>query len=177
MLLTRFEDVKNMLAGDEKAWAYFQEDQPETALKAVNDLDAFVEANGPYDGVISFSQACGLVGTWIIHRLRQGKPSFRCAVFLSAGSPAVDFDSLKEGNVVVLPRAKMAEIIDIPTAHVWGLADPFAGVANELSMLCKSDVKSVFVHDGGHEVPGAGSKEVVTNIANIIRRNTLLAQI
>ncbi|KUJ15090.1 uncharacterized protein LY89DRAFT_620399 [Mollisia scopiformis] len=169
-------NVKSMLAGDEKTWAYFQEDEPKTALKAINDLDAFVEAQGPYDGVISFSQACGLVATWIIHRMRQGKLSVRCAIFLSAGSPAVDFDSLKEGNVVVLPQQKMGGIIDIPTAHVWGLADPYAEVAHGLSMLCRSDVKSEFIHEGGHEVPGAGSKEDVTSIVNIVRRTTLLAQ-
>jgi hypothetical protein len=165
-----------MLSGDDKTWAYFNEDEPETALRAVNDLDAFVEAQGPYDGVISFSQAGGLVGTWIIQRLRQGKPSFRCAIFLSAGSPAVDFDSLREGHVVALPLAKMAGVINMPTTHVWGMTDPYADVARELSMLCRSDVKSVFVHSGGHEVPGAGSKDAVTSIVNVIRRATLLAQ-
>lgn len=165
-----------MLSRDEKTWAYFNENEPSTALKAVNDLDAFVEAHGPYDGVISFSQAGGLVGTWIIQQLRAGKPSFSCAIFLSAGSPAVDFDSLREGNVVVLPPTRMAGIINIPTAHVWGSRDPYANVAQELSSLCRPDMKSVFVHAGGHEVPGAGSKEAVTSIVNVIRRTTLLAQ-
>ncbi|PMD32115.1 hypothetical protein L207DRAFT_590987 [Hyaloscypha variabilis F] len=109
-------------------------------------------------------------------RLRQGKPSFRCAIFLSAGSPAVDFESLREGHNVVLPLAKMAEVIDMPTVHVWGKTDPYADAARELSMLCRSDTKSVFVHSGGHEVPGAGSKDAVTSIVNVIRRTTLLAQ-
>jgi hypothetical protein len=58
----------------------------------------------------------------------------------------------------------------MPTAHVWGKTDPYADAARELSMLCRSDTKSVFVHSGGHEVPGAGSKDAVTSIVNVIRR-------
>lgn len=76
---------------------------------------------------------------------------------------------------MVLPLATMSEIIDIPTAHVWGAADPYAPIAQELGGLCKEDLRSEFIHGGGHEVPGAGSKEAVTSIVNVIRRAILLA--
>lgn len=169
-------DVKSLLTGEDKTWAYFDEADPATALKAVEDLGQFIETNGPYDGVITFSHSSGIAATWILHRLRQGKPIFNCAIYLSASAPAVDYNSLVEGKIVYLPIREMSGAIKIPTAHVWGAEDYFAPAANDLTMLCDPQLRSVYVHDGGHEIPGAGSSEAVTNTVNIIRRATLMAR-
>ncbi|KAF9701269.1 hypothetical protein EKO04_001171 [Ascochyta lentis] len=169
-------DIKDLLAADEKTFAYFSEDDPATALKAIKDLDTFVHVNGPYDGVMAFSQSVGLVGTWMVQRQKLGKPSFRFAVFLSGASPVVDFNSLQDGNVVLLPPEKFAGLIDLPTAHIWGSQDPYADVAKNFSAVCRADLRSATLHTGKHEVPGAGSKESVTAAVNIMRRAIILAQ-
>ncbi|KAL9110461.1 MAG: hypothetical protein Q9227_005005 [Pyrenula ochraceoflavens] len=171
-----FQDLKSLLTGEDKTWAYFDEKDPATALKAVDDLDAFVESYGPYDGVITFSYSSGVVATWMTRRLRQGKSTFKCAIFLSASSPAVDYNSLLEEKIVSLPVSEMGGAITIPTAHIWGSKDPHAQFAADLSMLCDPQLRSVYVHDRGHEVPGAGSKEAVTSTVNMIRRATLMAR-
>ncbi len=166
------------MAGEEKAsFKFFEEDSPQTVLAAFNDFDAYVDSQGPYDGVITFSQAADLAATWIIYRQRQGKPSFRCAISLSGSSPAVDVDSLREGKVVLLPPEKTADIINIPMAHVWGAADAaFSVAARDLRRLCAEETRSVFVHDGGHEVPGSAQKDELNMTVNTIRRAIVLAQ-
>lgn len=173
--LTSALDFKHMLPAHEKTWTYFGEDT-KTAVSAVEHLEAFVEIEGTYDGVITFSQGSALVATWMAHRLRHGKTSFRCAIFLSASVLGVDLGSLREGNFVTLSHAKMGEVIDIPTAHVWGVADPYAEIAREFSLLCDSSVRSVATHSGGHEVPGPKSKDDLINTVNAIRRAIFLAE-
>lgn len=169
--------MKDFLTLDEKTFAYFDEDSPATALSAVEDLESYIESQGPYDGIIAFSQAVGLVGTWMIKQHRLDRPTgLACAVFISGASPAVDFNSLGEGNVVLLSPEKIGQVIRIPTTHVWGSADPWNSVARDFSRLCKADVSSLVIHEGGHEVPGSGSKDVVTKVVNFIRRTVLMAR-
>lgn len=154
-------------------FAYFDHNSPESVLKAVTDFDNFIRDDGPYDGVITFSQAATVVGTWMVHQAKQSKLSesgFKCAVFLSAATPAVNYEALLGGHLVEVNNTEVAGIIDIPTAHVWGTEDQWADVATRFSDICKSDVRSIFMHPGGHEVPGTSSKEALTRSVNVIRR-------
>lgn len=161
------------MPGEHEMFAYFDHNLPETVLKAVTDFDNFVRDDGPYDGVITFSQAATVVGTWMIHQAKQGTLSesgLKCAVFLSAATPAVEYEALLQGKLVEAGNAEVAGVIDIPTAHVWGTEDQWADVASRFIELCRSDVRSIFTHPGGHEVPGTGSKEALTRSVNVIRR-------
>lgn len=163
-----------MITGNDQCFSYFEEDDARSALAALLDLDAYVDAEGPFDGIIAFSQAVGLAGTWLMLRHRRRLPAVRCCIFLAGGATALDPDMLSEGRIVALPAAKVGEVITIPTAHVYGVADPYAPVAKEFSDLCRVEVKSVYVHPGQHEVPGSGSsssaKEVVNQTVNTVRR-------
>lgn len=171
-----------MLAGNDTGYVYFDENVPSSALQALHNLDAYVELNGPYDGVIAFSQSVGLVGTWLVHRQRRNLPGVRCAVFLSGGSTALDPDVLSEGSMVPLSagNVKLSEILELPTAHIYGALDPHAPAAQEFSALCSDSLRSVFVHPGGHEVPGSGSgsssKDVLNQAVNVVRRVVTLAR-
>ncbi|RYP68511.1 hypothetical protein DL770_008431 [Monosporascus sp. CRB-9-2] len=173
--------VKGMLAGNETGYNYFDEHSPASALQALYDLDSYVELNGPYDGIIAFSQSVGLVGTWLVYRQRRNLPGVRCAVFLSGGSTALDPDVLSEGAMVPLSAAnvKPSEILELPTAHIYGALDPHALAAQEFSALCSDQFRSVFIHPGGHEVPGSGSgsssKDVLNQAVNVVRRVITLA--
>jgi hypothetical protein len=147
-----------------------------SSLKAIDELDAYIAAEGPYDGVIAFSQPATLVITLMIRKFKEdpegqrADPLFKCAVFFSPAMMPVDYKALQVGEFHTLNFATDGEIIDIPTAHIWGSGDQWAATGSELSRMCKANVRSVFIHDGGHEVPGPGSKVAVTSTVNVIRR-------
>ncbi|KAI1173076.1 hypothetical protein F4777DRAFT_559136 [Nemania sp. FL0916] len=138
-----------------------------------------LQTDGPYDGVIAFSQAVSLVSTWMLRQAKRGEHSesaFKCAIFLSAALLPYDFEQLEKSRLQLVKTAEVGEAISIPTAHVWGEGDQFSSTASDFTNLCKSDVKSVFIHKGGHEVPGGSSKEDVSRAVNIIRRAIQLSE-
>jgi hypothetical protein len=112
----------------------------------------------------------------MIHKLKEDPERqranrlFKCAVFFSPAIMPVDYKALQVGEVRSLSFETDGEIIDIPTAHIWGSADQWATTGSELSRMCNANVRSVVIHDGGHEVPGPGSKVAVTRTVNVIRR-------
>jgi hypothetical protein len=97
-------------------------------------------------------------------------PLFKCAVFFSPAIMPVDYKALQVDEIQTLSFAIDGEIIGIPTAHIWGSSDQWAATGSELSRMCKANVRSVFIHDGGHEVPGPASKLAVIRTVNAIRR-------
>ncbi|KAI9148332.1 Esterase citA [Paramyrothecium foliicola] len=175
----RTPDLKSMLTGHDQGFSYFREDDPASALACLLDLDAYVDAEGPFDGIMAFSQSVSLAGTWLVYRQRRRLPSVRCCIFLSGGAMALDPDLLLEGYMVPLPIGKMGQVVTIPTAHIYGALDPHGAAAKEFSALCRAEVRSVYVHPGLHEVPGSGSgsstKEIVNLTVNAIRRVISLA--
>jgi hypothetical protein len=175
----RLQAIKTLMPSEQEAFAYFDDNSVKSALKACNDFKTFLETDGPYDGVIAFSQAVPLVSSWMMQQVRHGKPieaTFKCAIFFSAGDLPYDLDALQNGNDVLV-REESGAIIDIPTAHVWGVADWAANTAMEFTKLCKPDTRSSFVHKGGHEIPGSSAEDAVTRSVNIIRRAVQLAEV
>ncbi|KAF2158514.1 hypothetical protein M409DRAFT_61585 [Zasmidium cellare ATCC 36951] len=166
-------DLGNLVSENDETFALFDENNPLTALTAVDQLNSFVEVEGPYDGVIAFRQAVGVVATWMASQARQKKPSFKCSVFLSGAAPAVDYNALQKGIFVQLDPRALDCRIEVPTAHIWGTNDQWKDAAEATSQLCRADVRSALVHQGGHEVPGVGSKEALHETLNMIRRAIL----
>lgn len=167
------------MPNERNTFSYFDYTSSESTLKAVDDLNRLLHTDGPYDGVIAFSQAASLVGTWMIHQARQKNrtgPSFKCAVFLSAALLPYDYDALLEGKLQLLTAQGTEVAIEIPTAHIWGSKDQYAPTALEFTTLFASESRSLFIHSGIHEVPGSGSKEAVTGSVNAIQRVVHLAQ-
>ncbi|KAF3066463.1 hypothetical protein GL218_09005 [Daldinia childiae] len=172
-------EIKHLLPTGYETYTYFDYTSEKSTRKAVDDLETFLQTDGPYDGVIAFSQAASLVSTWMLRQAKKGKhsnPGFKCAIFLSAALLPYDFEQLEEGHLQLVATAEVGEAISIPTAHVWGEEDQFSDTARDFTNLCKSDVRSIFIHRGGHEVPGASSKEAVSRAVNIIRRAIQLSE-
>lgn len=145
----------------------------ESCRKALNDLDAYIATEGPFDAVLAFSQGAALAATLIVRKFNEDPrrqhvdPVFKCAVFLSGGVPC-DPAALLHDEVRILDVGSDGEVIPVPTAHIWGLNDlPWPP---KLSELCVTQGRTVFIHDGGHEVPGSRSKEAVTGTVHAIRR-------
>ena len=112
--------------------------------------------------MIGFSQGAALAATLIVrdgHRtnnLFQNQrllPTFRFAIFLSGGQP---FDSLglERGEIRQLEPSLDGRVIDIPTAHFWGINDvDYPGSSEKLAKLCNEGNRAEVVHNAGHGVP------------------------
>lgn len=103
------------------------------------------------------------------HRGPDTGPPFKCAIFFSGGLPydpaAVLRDEIQHLDVTG------GEPIQISTAYIWGLNDVLAkGISVVISGLCNPHLKTVAVHDLGHDVPGARSHEAMNGPVRAIRR-------
>jgi len=134
-----------------------------------------VAQEGPFDGILAFSQGTSIAAAFILDQQRQARAaahtstrasgSVACAVFFAGRLPYIDAGCS--------PQAASAdsELIEVPTTHIWGSTDHIEPEQHEaLSQICRSDKRQVLVHGGGHEVPGARDKEALADSANLIRR-------
>lgn len=83
----------------------------------------------------------------------------------------MDPAALEEDELRPLNVERDGVLLGLPTAHIWGRNDKlWPGSSELLSGLCEERVRSVFVHDEGHDVPSARSKEAVLGAVRAIRR-------
>lgn len=94
----------------------------------------------------------------------------KCAIFIAGGVPG-DPAALEQGKIRPLDFATDGELIHLPTAHIWGANDrqrPTFGPV--LSKLTKAALRTVYVHNGGHEVPGPRDQVALSNTVKAIQR-------
>ncbi|KAL8958781.1 MAG: hypothetical protein Q9193_004226 [Seirophora villosa] len=173
---------------------YADGSDPASCLRALKDLESYVDEEGPFDGVMAFSQGAGLAASLLIYRMQKkprqarSSPPFRCAVFFSGGVPEDPSDveaaaradaeqrEMTFGEEKLVPRRLMSveqdgEIIEIPTAHIWGRADDlYPTFGPVLSQMCKIGQREIFVHDGGHEIVGAKDQIALQKAVRVINR-------
>lgn len=146
--------------------------------KALDDLESLVDQEGPFDGVMTFSQGAGLAAALMVRKLRQDphharlNPIFRCAIFFCGGVP-LDPSISDDGKAAsrLLSFEADGELIHIPSAHIWGAHDRvYPTFGPVLSKLCCSDQRADFIHQGGHEIPGPKDQEGVLNAIRVIQR-------
>lgn len=149
----------------------------ESCQKGLQDLDAYVTEEGPFDGVMAFSQGAGLAASLIVHRMQRDvdkarlHPAFACAVFFSGGIPEDPAALLSDEPRTWIQFEEYGELIEIPTVHIWGRNDnvyPMFGPV--LSRLCKGAEREELIHNGGHELPGAKHMDTVEAAAKLIIR-------
>ncbi len=131
-------------------FAYYDPSQPSSILRAINDLAAYVSAEGPFDGVMGFSQGAALAAML----LARGSPAepFRFAIFLCAGLPFCEA-SLRSGVLRHLDPKVDKELIRVPTAHIVGSKDDALHASLMMRDLCLAKVGGLFDHGAGHEIP------------------------
>ena len=93
---------------------------------------------------------------------------FKVAVFFSNARQPYDHNALATDRIAYLDSAQMGSVIDMPTAHIWGSADPHAQQAQRAVDFCDPERRSIFVHAKGHEIPS--SMEDTVSIAKVINR-------
>lgn len=143
--------------------------------KALEDLRMFLKLEGLYDGVIAFSQGACLVATYITQQRLQNPQEplpFKCVVFFSGGIP-LDPQVLELGKAQQLSKTDSDRYLmaGLPTAHIWGRNDTlWPGTSEVLYALSDPQLSSVCLHDEGHTIPAARSKNTVSEAVKVIRR-------
>jgi len=159
---------------------YFKEGDPQSCLKALVDLGKFVDIEGPFDGVIAFSQGASVAASLMVQRSQQnptekGDPVFKCAIFIGAAIPC-DPIALQQGHIRPVLYESDGLVIHVPTTHIWGKRDESL-YPSQLAKLCAEENRTIYVHGGGHEVPGPQSEEaVLRDSVRFIRRSISKAQ-
>lgn len=134
-------------------WPPQASEEDELSIReACEDLETYLEENGPFDALLGFSQGSTLLVEFLCHFARQNpgiSPPTECAILLNAipphrmggdGKPIIDYQLLRH-----FPK--------IPTLHVMGTKD----FVYEYSMILQSSISAssstLVVHDKGHEIP------------------------
>ncbi|GFF25916.1 hypothetical protein IFM61606_09581 [Aspergillus udagawae] len=171
-----YPGVERIALEGESMYAFMDPQEPETGVTAYQNLEEYLEDEGPYDGIIAFSQAATMILTYLAYVARQKAlglhtiAPFRFAIFLSIVQSPLDYEALQRGHVIEIRPEHAKGAVDIPTVHIWGALDDNTEGASRAAEVCRDDMKWIYVHERGHEVPGAGSRLEVTRIVNTIRR-------
>ncbi|KAK0667280.1 serine hydrolase FSH [Cercophora samala] len=162
-------EFETVASPTDKFFCYADLDDLETCLTALAQLDTYIQEEGPFDGLMAFSQGATIAATYIADKFRKNEPSpFKFAVFFSAGG-VFDVDRLRKGEVSPLTPDKVGELIRIPTAHIWGVNDATVD-SGSVSAVCETGKREVYVHDGGHEIPAVRSPAQVKACVRVLRR-------
>ena len=121
---------------------------------------------------MAFSMGASLAATLVVRNAQQRlPPSFRCCIFFCGGTAGDPATLAAQGGARLLSYASDGEVIGVPTAHVWGKNDPRnPDCGPVLSLLCRSQLRSIFVHEGGHEIPGSRDRVALLKAVECIRR-------
>ncbi|KAJ0418663.1 MFS general substrate transporter [Aspergillus carlsbadensis] len=156
--------VKNIALEDEPVYAFMDPADPDTGVTAYRNLMDYLEDEGPYDGVIAFSQPATMILTYLAHLARQNAMGhrtctpFKFAIFISIVHGPVDYEAFQRGEILEICPRKAHGVVGIPTVHIWGALDNDPESAARAADVCRDDMKWVYVHERGHEVPGAASE-------------------
>lgn len=179
--LTGYTEMKNISHADPTHYSYF-DPTGESVLAAIDALDRYVETEGPFDGVIGFSQGASLAVMFMVSyaHLHPNAPlPFTCAIFLSRAATYDPVSWRCNGSIRRLENMPSGhDPIPIPVAAIWGRHD-LDYVQEEghltpnvfLESLCEK-----VVHGGGHEVPGHHSKSCLQITMKATRRVCARAQ-
>jgi hypothetical protein len=156
---------------------------PSEVSKVHDYVRVVVAQNGPYDGVIGFSEGAALAAALLLEDAssvtRRQVPMFRFAVFLNAvnllspstalGKRMSEIDARNAMDafaggvnkhqypaldcVYALCAKSAPTLINIPTLHVIGLKDPFRDTSEDLIKLCEGELAMTVRSPAAHEMP------------------------
>ena len=164
-------ELISIISKNDEFFAYVNETSSLASCRQVlEDLDAYILSAGPFDGVMAFSLGASLAATLMVRSIQlHNTPPFRCAIFFCGGTPG-DPSATSQDEFRLLSYPADGEIIGVPTAHIWGKNDPGnPSYGPILSQLCRRHLKSIFVHEGGHEIPGSKDRAVLARTVECIR--------
>ncbi|KAL9581645.1 MAG: hypothetical protein Q9212_003777 [Teloschistes hypoglaucus] len=159
-------------------YAYYVPATRVTVREAVDDLEAYIAEEGPFDGVLAFSQGACLAAMHLVRQSleqRSDTPSFRCAIFIACPNVYDLSAFVDRGEFRCMNPKDDGHPIQIPTVHIWGEKDGLSEQSRGVSELCEPSMATVFVHEGSHEVPKSSSKITLAGSVKAMRRGIALA--
>ncbi|KAI0015456.1 serine hydrolase FSH [Xylariomycetidae sp. FL0641] len=173
--------METLLDPSTEHYAYYDTTSLSSFIAALDSLEAYVEGEGPFDGVVAYSQGAGLVAMLLVRRkyLRpQEKSLFKCAILFSPVQVYDPVAFLEKGEVKVLDSDVPTTLrLTIPVAMVYGSNDENRAECEGLKSVFDSRLLSVSVHDGGHEVPGIGARDGLLEGVKMARRAIVQAEL
>ncbi|OTA80298.1 hypothetical protein M434DRAFT_38030 [Hypoxylon sp. CO27-5] len=136
------------------------------------DLRHFIQSQGPFDGLIGFSEGASIAATMMVEDARRPFAKFKCAIFFCA-LKTVDPDSLQSdtGLPRFLDYTMDGVLVQIPTAHIWSSCDDVAlNTSQEVAAIFDESSKETLVHSLGHDIPGSRSDEALPEAIRVIER-------
>jgi pimeloyl-ACP methyl ester carboxylesterase len=176
-------ELQGSVSSTDEFFAYADFTDQSSCLDALNHFDRYIAAEGPFDGVLAFSQGAALALAYLAQRWTQDPvgerltPVIKCAVFFSPRN-AYDAALQRVADITAATRLSPADItgvICIPTAHIWGRNDSDTDASSVIG-LCSSAGRETYIHHGAHEIPGARTNAAVKACVQAIRRVISTAQ-
>lgn len=157
----------------------------QSAQDALDYLYRIMYEDGPFDGIIGYSEGATVAATLLLHEQRRFEthgiePMFKCALFFAGWPPMTpELDT-------ILLADESDLMITIPTCHVSkfnhiitdffctlltliavGSLDPYLAGSIALYNICDMDTAYLFDHAKGHTLPR--DKDTVKELGDIIR--------
>ncbi|KAK8097015.1 uncharacterized protein PG998_005238 [Apiospora kogelbergensis] len=134
--------------------------------RAIQFLFDIMEKEGPFEGIIGYSEGATVAGTLLLHEQRRREkagrtPQIKCAIFF-AGWPPLD-----PVTYAMVLSDESDLMIDIHTCHIIGSLDPYVSGSLALYNTCDPDTAYIFDHGKGHTLPR--EKGVVKELGDVIR--------
>ncbi|KAF2642181.1 hypothetical protein P280DRAFT_468618 [Massarina eburnea CBS 473.64] len=139
----------------------------ESAAKTLKYLYHVMETEGPFDGIVGYSEGATIAGTLLLHEqvlaeTHGRQPMIKCALFFGGWPP---MKPTLDGIVLADESDLM---IDIPTCHIIGSLDPYLHGNIALYNICDLDTAFIFDHAKGHTLPR--DKHMVKELGDTVRR-------
>lgn len=139
---------------------------PVATSEAIETLSHLLETEGPFDGVLGFSEGSSLAATLLVDHLKKsraaGKDSMLKLGIFWGGLPPLT----KDGKRWYLPRTD-GQMFDLPTIHIIGAMDPFLAAGMLLYNLCDPNTAILFDHGKGHQI--VWEPKIVKSLVEVIR--------
>lgn len=147
----------------------------------MDNLEAYIESEGPFDGVMAYSQGAGLVAMLLVRRqylTPDRAPLFRCAILFSPGHVFDPFAWLQNGETKVLDHIPAGmSALALPIVIMYGKSDALKHHSFQVAALCDPDLLSLHMHEGGHEVPSLSIKGGLLDAVKMARRGIIRAEL
>jgi len=137
-----------------------------SAKRTLEYLYEIMEREGPFDGILGYSEGATIAGTLLLHeqvrKVNEGRrPMFKCALFFGGWPPMKPtLDGL-----VLADESDLT--IDVFTCHIIGSLDPYLHGNIALYNVCNPDTASIFDHGKGHTLPR--HKDMVKELGDAVR--------
>ncbi|KAJ5595533.1 uncharacterized protein N7459_001741 [Penicillium hispanicum] len=167
--------IQTLCSATSEFFAYFDPSNAGTVAQAIDGLIEYINSEGPFDGVMGFSQGAALAAMLLLQPSASATPLFSFAVFICAGVPLCEMSARKGVMRLLDPEVDMGRIA-IPTAHIVGSKDENIAFSMTLAELCLENMRVVYDHGARHEIPFQPrvTKEMASCIEEVIRKAIFL---